>query len=49
MRRHQDLIKSSLYKNDYEEFIQLTVRFFMEEKDAHEYFKSSNIEDSKES
>ena len=47
MWRHQDLARSQ-YKNDYEEFIWLTMRSFMKEKNAHEYFKSSNIKDSEE-
>ena len=47
MQRHQDLARSQ-YRNDYEEFVWLTVRSFMKEKNAHEYFRFSNIEDSEE-
>ena len=46
MQRHQDLARSSQYKNDYEGFIWLTVRSFMKEKNACEYFRCSGIEDS---
>ena len=49
MWRHQDIAKSSQYKNDYEEFIWLAIRFFMKEKNASEYFKSSDIEYNQES
>ena len=47
MRRHQDLAKSQ-YKDDYEGFIWLAVRSFMEEKNARGYFRSSGIGDSEE-
>ena len=47
MQRHQDLARNQ-YRNNYKKFVWLTVRFFMKEKNAHEYFKSSDIEDSEE-
>jgi hypothetical protein len=47
MRRHQDLAKQ--YKDDYEEFMWLAVRSFMEGKDARGYFRSACIGDSEES
>ena len=47
MWRHQDLARSQ-YRNDYEEFVWLAVRSFMEEKNAREYFRSSGIGDSEE-
>ena len=47
MWRHQDLARSQ-YKNDYEEFVWLIIRFFMKKKNACKYFKFSDIENSEE-
>ena len=42
IRRHQ--IEAQQYKNDFEEFLWLTVKNFMKELNTHEFYKSSCIE-----
>ena len=43
IRRNQKLTRSRRYKNDFEAFLWLAVRSFMEGKDARGYFQSSYI------